>query len=115
MTTQTRPFSVNAFELGPAENFIYLIQDHGSKKAAVVDPAWEMAKIIALSQHQYNLMFKFLSLDFYDHRIINWEDHINFYFHAKPLRTLMNEDLIIAKTFKSNLTPVCRFPKFVHF
>jgi hypothetical protein len=61
------------------------------------------------------LMFKFLSLDFYDHRIINWEVNINFYFHAKPLRTLMNEDLIIAKTFKSNLTPVCRFPKFVHF
>jgi hypothetical protein len=62
-----------------------------------------------------NLMFKFLSLDFYDHQIINWEVKIPFYFHAKPLRTLMNEDLIIAKTFKSNLTPVCRFPKFVHF
>jgi len=52
MATQTRPFSINAFELGSYQNFIYLIQDHASKKAAVVDPAWEMPKVIALAQHQ---------------------------------------------------------------
>jgi hypothetical protein len=39
-------------------------------------------------------MFKFLSLNFYDHRIINWEVKIHFYFHAKPLRTLRNTALL---------------------
>ena len=68
MATQTRPFSVNAFELGPAENFIYLIQDHKSKKAAVVDPAWEMAKVIALTQHQgYEITDVLLTHSHYDH------------------------------------------------
>ena len=33
-------------ELGPMENFIYLITDKTTKKAAVVDPAWDAAKII---------------------------------------------------------------------
>jgi hypothetical protein len=67
---------------------------------------WMFWRFIAPTiQMAFDLMFKFLSLDFYYYRIINWEDHLNFYFHAKPLRTLMNEDLIIAKTFKSNLTP----------
>ncbi len=48
----SRPYSINALELGPMENFIYIIQDHSSKTAAVVDPAWEVEKVIALMQHQ---------------------------------------------------------------
>ncbi len=52
MNTNTQPFSIHALELGPMENFVYIIQDHNSKKAAVVDPAWEIPKVIALAQHQ---------------------------------------------------------------
>jgi hydroxyacylglutathione hydrolase len=48
----TRPFSIHALELGPMENFIYIIHDHSSNQAAIVDPAWEMPKVIALAQHQ---------------------------------------------------------------
>ncbi len=48
----TKSFAIHALELGPAKNFIYMIQDHSSKKAAVVDPAWEMPKVIALAKHQ---------------------------------------------------------------
>ena len=40
-----RPYSIHALELGPMENFIYLIQDHASGRAAVVDPAWEVPEI----------------------------------------------------------------------
>ncbi len=52
MKTNTRPFSIHAIELGPVENFVYIIQDHSSKRAAVVDPAWEVPKVIALAKHQ---------------------------------------------------------------
>jgi glyoxylase-like metal-dependent hydrolase (beta-lactamase superfamily II) len=36
---------IHALELGPMENFIYLIEDVASGKAAVVDPAWDVAAI----------------------------------------------------------------------
>ena len=37
---------IHALELGPMENFIYLIEDTGSRQAAVVDPAWDVKAII---------------------------------------------------------------------
>jgi len=37
---------IYALELGPMENFIYLIEDIESRQAAVVDPAWDVAAII---------------------------------------------------------------------
>lgn len=48
----TKPFAIHALELGPMENFIYIIQDNSSKKAAVVDPAWEVPKVIALAKQE---------------------------------------------------------------
>ena len=35
-------YSIHSMELGPMENFIYLIHDHASNTAAIVDPAWEI-------------------------------------------------------------------------
>jgi len=46
MSTDQQSFKIDVMELGPMENFVYLIQDLGSKRAAVVDPAWEVDKII---------------------------------------------------------------------
>lgn len=40
------PFSIEAMELGPMENFIYLIKDYASGRVAVVDPAWEAEAIL---------------------------------------------------------------------
>ncbi|EIJ41036.1 Zn-dependent hydrolase, glyoxylase [Beggiatoa alba B18LD] len=51
MTTE-QPFSITALELGPMENFIYLIRDHATNRAAVVDPAWDVPAIIAAAQAQ---------------------------------------------------------------
>ncbi|MDM8566716.1 MBL fold metallo-hydrolase [Candidatus Halobeggiatoa sp. HSG11] len=63
-----KTFSIHALELGPMENFIYIIQDHSSKTAAVVDPAWEIAKIIALSDHQgFKITDVLLTHSHYDH------------------------------------------------
>ena len=48
--TQTAPYSIHALELGPMENFVYLIHDHASERAAVVDPAWDVPQVLALAQ-----------------------------------------------------------------
>lgn len=46
MSDQSAAFTIDVMELGPMENFIYLISDKASGRAAVVDPAWEVDKII---------------------------------------------------------------------
>lgn len=51
MNTQTK-FKIHAFELGPMDNFIYLIEDTASKRAAIVDPAWNLEKVFALAEKQ---------------------------------------------------------------
>ncbi|ORU89635.1 MAG: MBL fold hydrolase [Cycloclasticus sp. symbiont of Poecilosclerida sp. M] len=43
-------YSIDALELGPMENFVYLIQDASSKRAAIVDPAWDAPKAIELAK-----------------------------------------------------------------
>ncbi|MBN4080264.1 MBL fold metallo-hydrolase [Beggiatoa alba] len=42
-------YHIDTLELGPMENFIYLIQDLKSKRAAVVDPAWDVEAIHQLA------------------------------------------------------------------
>jgi len=37
--SNSNPYSIHAMELGPMENFVYLIHDRGSDTAAIVDPA----------------------------------------------------------------------------
>lgn len=39
---------IHTLELGPMENLVYLIEDSQSATAAVVDPAWEVGKILQL-------------------------------------------------------------------
>ena len=48
----TEPFTIHALELGPMENFVYLIHDHATDRAAVVDPAWDVPAVLALSRKQ---------------------------------------------------------------
>lgn len=42
-----RPYKIVSMELGPMENFIYLIQDLKTNRAAVVDPAWDVPTVLA--------------------------------------------------------------------
>jgi hydroxyacylglutathione hydrolase len=44
------PYRIHALELGPMENFIYVVEDIASRRAAVVDPAWEPEEILALAK-----------------------------------------------------------------
>ena len=43
-------FIIHTHELGPMENFVYLIQDRATGQAAVVDPGWDPEEILALAQ-----------------------------------------------------------------
>ncbi|MEJ2140824.1 MAG: MBL fold metallo-hydrolase [Gammaproteobacteria bacterium] len=54
MTTvaDNEQFSIDALELGPMENLIYLITDKQTRRAAVVDPAWEVPEIIRLAEQK---------------------------------------------------------------
>ncbi|MDT8451542.1 MAG: MBL fold metallo-hydrolase [Gammaproteobacteria bacterium] len=49
MKTDT-PHQIHALELGPMENFVYLLHDKASDRAAIVDPAWEVEEVIALAK-----------------------------------------------------------------
>ncbi len=44
------PYQIHALELGPMENFVYLIHDHTSNRAAVVDPAWDIPAVLQLAE-----------------------------------------------------------------
>lgn len=66
MSTQT--FSIQTFELGPMDNFIYLIQDKQTHQAAVLDPAWEIREITqAAKQQQLQITDVLLTHAHYDH------------------------------------------------
>lgn len=41
-----KSYSIHAMELGPMENFVYLLHDHASGRAAIVDPAWEVEELL---------------------------------------------------------------------
>jgi hydroxyacylglutathione hydrolase len=42
--------TVHALELGPMENFVYLLHDHATNQAAIVDPAWDVEQMIQLAE-----------------------------------------------------------------
>jgi len=48
----SEPFTIDVLELGPMENFIYLIQDKATGRAAVIDPAWDVPEVLALAQQR---------------------------------------------------------------
>ncbi len=46
MSRNQQTHSIHSMELGPMENFVYLIHDHASNTAAIVDPAWEVNEML---------------------------------------------------------------------
>jgi glyoxylase-like metal-dependent hydrolase (beta-lactamase superfamily II) len=52
MPVSTDSYSIATLELGPMQNFIYLLHDHASDRLAVVDPAWEPEIILAWAEQR---------------------------------------------------------------
>ena len=59
---------VKQLELGPMQNFVYLLGDPASRDAAVVDPGWEAARILqAAAEDGYRLTAAFVTHHHFDH------------------------------------------------
>ena len=55
-------------ELGPMQNFVYLVGDPATREAAVVDPGWEAPKILAAAAAEgYRITQIFLTHSHFDH------------------------------------------------
>jgi len=66
--TEKKPYSIHTLELGPMENFIYLLHDHASDTAALVDPAWDVDEIMQLAQQKgINITDILLTHSHHDH------------------------------------------------
>ncbi len=65
---ETAPHVIHALELGPMENFVYLIEDRASGRAAVVDPAWDVPAVLALAaEHGVQITDILLTHSHHDH------------------------------------------------
>ncbi|MBI3319597.1 MAG: MBL fold metallo-hydrolase [Candidatus Omnitrophica bacterium] len=63
-----RPLYFKVLELGPMQNFIYLIGDPQTREAAVVDPGWEVPQILkTVEQDGYQLTRVFVTHAHFDH------------------------------------------------
>ena len=55
-------------ELGPMQNFIYLVGDPATREAAVVDPGWEVPAILAAAEQDgYRITRAFVTHHHFDH------------------------------------------------
>ncbi len=52
MQKNSGSYSIHSMELGPMENFVYLIHDHASNTAAIVDPAWEIESMLDFAREK---------------------------------------------------------------
>ncbi len=63
-----KSYTIDSLELGPMENFVYLIQDHATGRAAVVDPAWDVPSILSLAEQKgVNITDILLTHSHHDH------------------------------------------------
>ena len=63
-----KPYKIVSMELGPMQNFVYLIIDRDSKRTAIVDPAWDMQPIHDyVSKHELTISDILLTHSHHDH------------------------------------------------
>lgn len=61
-------FFLKQMEVGPMENFVYLLGDPESRKALVVDPAWQVDTILREAEAaDYKIVGALISHHHYDH------------------------------------------------
>lgn len=63
-----RSIYLKQLELGPMQNFVYLLGDPDTKEAAVIDPGWEVPQILAAAEADgYRITRVFLTHSHFDH------------------------------------------------
>ena len=65
---QSTSLYLTQLELGPMQNFVYLLGDPATREAAVIDPGWEIATILeTLRRDDYRLRHIFVTHTHFDH------------------------------------------------
>ncbi len=55
-------------ELGPMENFVYLVGDPNTKEALMVDPAWDVGRVLKTAAEEgYKVKGALISHTHFDH------------------------------------------------
>lgn len=91
--------------VGPMQNFSYLIGD--SKEAAVVDPGWEIDKILIIAKkHDLNVKYILVTHSHYDHidKVKEMADATDatVYVHKEDADEIKNRGVDKIKTIKEN-------------
>jgi len=93
--------------VGQMQNFSYLIGDEESKEAAIVDPAWEVDKIInTASKYDLDIKFILITHSHYDHidkvkEIVDATD-ATVYVHKDDMDEIKNRGVDKIKTIDDN-------------
>ena len=88
-----QPFYLKQLELGPMHNFIYLVGDPTKHEAAIVDPGWEIKRVLATAaRDDFNITKAFITHTHFDHvgglsDLLNARD-IPIYVHRKEAAAL---------------------------
>ena len=97
------PILLRQFEIGPMENFVYLIGDSKTREVMVVDPAWEIDTIFRRAEEKnLKIVGALISHHHYDHT-----NGIEELLERVDVPVYVNKnDLEFVKAPKSHLTPV---------
>ena len=102
---------VKQLELGPMQNFVYLLGDPVTREATVVDPGWEVPKILEAAQADgYRLTQVFLTHTHFDHvmalpHLLKAVD-VPVYVHGAELGNLDVEPTILKPVGHGDVVPV---------
>ena len=93
----------NQLELGPMQNFVYLIGDPATREAAVVDPGWEVPRILEAAERDgYRLTKAFVTHHHFDH-VMGLEELLS----AADLPVYVHRnDAPLLEAHRAHLTPV---------
>lgn len=68
MTHISETFAIHPLEVGRMENFVYIIHDYSTNQAAIVDPGWDVDKLLRFcDNHQLQITHVLLTHSHYDH------------------------------------------------
>ena len=96
-------FYLKQLELGPMQNFIYLVGDPQTREAAVIDPGWEVPQILrAAEEDGYRLTKAFVTHHHFDH-VMGLDDLLS----AVDVPVYVHrDDAPLVKVKRSSLKPV---------
>jgi hydroxyacylglutathione hydrolase len=97
------PVFIKQFEVGPMENFVYLVGDRATKEVMVVDPAWEVDTIFRKAEEEdLKIVGALISHHHFDHTN-GIEDLLE---RAQVPVYIHKQDAEFVKVPRSSLTPV---------